>query len=285
MLIGVVANHAKPLTSELLRRLAAVAQQRGLDLMADPEIVSWLAGAATVPSTGWPPEMDILVVLGGDGTLLKAVRDLGGRKVPVLGVNCGSLGFLTSVAAEDLERAIHSLADGDYRVGERTTAACCLFREKRQRSDYSALNDMVISSGGQARIATLRMRIDDYEVTDFLCDGLILATPTGSTGHALSAGGPIVVPEAPVFLISPICCHTLSTRPLVVPDGSTIDIDVIRCSQGMWLAVDGQTGEALQDGDHLVFQRGTPTVQLVHLPGYRYFDVLRQKLHWRGTNL
>ncbi len=286
MKIGVTANSQKPLTEHLLRRLGIATREAGIDLVADPETAGLMDGAVNVVSDGWPTDLDGLIVLGGDGTLLKTVRDLGDRSVPVLGVNCGSLGFLTSVAAGDLERAVQCLASGDYRVGQRSTADCRVIRDGREVAAFVALNDMVISNGGEARMATLHVSIDGQEVADFLCDGLILATPTGSTGHALSAGGPIVEPASPVFVVCPICCHTLSTRPLVVADRRVLVVDVVRCTRGaMWLAVDGQTGGELHDGDRLRFRRGAVNVNLIHLPGSRYFDVLRQKLHWRGSNL
>lgn len=285
MKIGVTANLRKPLSSSLLRQLVAAVRSYRIEMVADPETAELLNEPSVHPVAHWPADIDILVVLGGDGTLLKAARCLGESTVPVLGVNCGSLGFLTSVSADNLERAVGCLASGDYRIGERVTASCTVLRDGREIGRFVALNDLVVSNSGQARMATLRLAIEDQMVADFLCDGLILATPTGSTGHALSAGGPIVEPTSPVFVVCPICCHTLSTRPLVVPDDSTLNVDIVRCTPGMWLAVDGQTGTSLEDADRLVFRKGTAPVRLVHLPEYAYFDVLRQKLHWRGTNL
>ncbi len=286
MRIGVTSNLRKPLTEKLLRQLATAARRHGIRLYAEEATAAFLGNTVTVLQNGWPDNLDALVVLGGDGTLLRTVRDLGGRVIPVLGVNCGSLGFLTSVAAEELNRAMECLVSGNYRVGERTTAECRVFQTGRQDERFTVLNDVVLSNSGQARMANLRVTIDEQVVADFLCDGLILATPTGSTGHALSAGGPIVEPASPVFVICPICCHTLSTRPLVIADRRTVKVDVVQCTtEHMWLAADGQAGIPLSENDHLVFQRGRGTVQLVHLPDSRYFDVLREKLHWRGSNL
>lgn len=286
MKIGVTANLLKPLTRQMLRRLGAEAGRLGFEVEADREIADLISESVKVRSDSGFTDLDVLVVLGGDGTLLKSVRDLNGLPIPVLGVNCGSLGFLTSVASEDLERALQSLASGDYRVGVRSTADCRVIRNQRQTGRFQALNDLVISNAGKARMATLHLSIDEQDVADFLCDGLILATPTGSTGHALSAGGPIIEPASPVFVVCPICCHTLSTRPLVVSDRRKLVVDIVQAtSGGMWLAVDGQTGGELSAGDQLVFQRGDVNVSLIHLPGSRYFDVLRQKLHWRGSNI
>ncbi len=286
MRIGVTSNLRKPLTAQLLGQLGAAARRHGLQVYAAAETAALLGDTATVLDDGWPEGLDALLVLGGDGTLLRTVRDLGGRDMPVLGVNCGSLGFLTSVAAEELDRAVDCLVSGDYRVGNRVTADCCIIRAGREDTRFAALNDVVISNSGQARMATLRVTIDGQMVTDFLCDGLILATPTGSTGHALSAGGPIVEPASPVFVVCPICCHTLSTRPLVIADRRTLTVEVIQCTPDkMWLTVDGQTGIPLSDSDRLVFQRAPVSVRLIHLPGSNYFDVLRQKLHWRGSNI
>ncbi len=286
MRIGVTSNLRKPLTETLLRQLAAAARRHGIRWYADAQTAAFLEDTVTVLRDGWPDAMDALVVLGGDGTLLRTVRNLGDRTVPVLGVNCGSLGFLTSVAAEELNRAIECLVLGEYRVGKRTTAECRLVRSGREEGLSTVLNDVVISNSGQARMANLRVTIDGQVVADFLCDGLILATPTGSTGHALSAGGPIIEPASPVFVVCPICCHTLSTRPLVIADRRTVKVDVMQGTENqMWLSADGQAGMPLSEGDHLVFQRGTVAVHLIHLPDSRYFDVLREKLHWRGSNL
>lgn len=274
------------MTGQLLRQLGKAAERHGIHVVAAPETAACLGASAHVVKDGWPEALDALLVLGGDGTLLRTVRDLNGRDVPVLGVNCGSLGFLTSVAAEDLERAVDCLISGNYRVGERALADCRLIRSGHPETRFTALNDVVISNSGEARMATLRIAIDQRMVTDFLCDGLILATPTGSTGHALSAGGPIVEPGSPVFVVCPICCHTLSTRPLVIADRRTLTMEVIQCTSGkMWLTVDGQTGIPLSDTDRLVFRRSPTSVHLIHLPGSSYFDVLRQKLHWRGSNI
>ncbi len=284
--IGVTSNLRKPMAEQLLHQLGRAAKRHGLQMYAAAETAALLGGLGHVLEDDWPADLDALLVLGGDGTLLRTAHDLGGRDVPVLGVNCGSLGFLTSVAAEDLDYAVDCLISGDYRVGERVLADCRLIRAGRQDTRFTALNDVVVSNSGAARMATLRVTIGEHVVADFLCDGLILATPTGSTGHALSAGGPIIEPASPVFVICPICCHTLSTRPLVVADRRTVTLDVIHCTaEKMWLTVDGQTGIPLSDTDRLVFQRAPKTVHLIHLPGSNYFDVLRQKLHWRGTNL
>ncbi|MFA5042691.1 MAG: NAD(+)/NADH kinase [Kiritimatiellia bacterium] len=283
--IGIFANGAKPSAPEILSRFSETARRLGLRLAAEPEAARFLPGARRLAPEKLTRSISLLMVFGGDGTMLRAMRLLGGKPIPVLGVNLGSLGFLTSVAQQDAGRALECVAAGRYTVEGRALMNCLVTRAGRIVGRYRALNDVVIDRGACCRIVTLDMRIDGEAVSSFMCDGLIVSTPTGSTGHSLSAGGPIVHPGAAAFIVSLICPHTLSSRPLVVPDEKRITIRVAKSVGDLLLSVDGQVGEKLEPGDQVEIRRSKQNARFVHLPDYSYFTVLRQKLHWRGSTL
>ena len=281
--LGVIANTAKPQAASVLKRLSDLAASLGLSLSATAETADLMPGARRLASGADFRESEAVVVLGGDGTMLSAVRSLHGLDRPLLGVNIGSLGFMTSVSEQDLERALRCLREETFIVSERSVAQCRVHAVDGSTEDYSALNDVVVSSGASARVVRLEVCAGGSLVTTYVCDGLIISTPTGSTGHSLSAGGPILTPETAAFVVSVICPHTLSSRPLVVPDRSGIRIRIGESSNGLRLSVDGQVGRALQCGDVVAVGRGDRNVRFLHLPDYDYFRVLRQKLNWSGS--
>ncbi len=284
--IGVTVNIGKARATETLARLVVGARARGLALVAcDEPTAERLPGAERGAPGKLGGRLDVLMSLGGDGSVLHAYRLLEGADVPLLGVNLGSLGFLTSVADDALDQALDALAADACEVSVRTAAACVLTREGRVLGRYRALNDVVIGWGETSRMVVLDLRVNGEEVGQYACDGLIVSTPTGSTGHSLSAGGPVVHPESPVFAINPICPHTLSHRPMIVPDGSRLDIAVVESSKRQLFVIDGQDHHNITQGDRVSIARAEPSVRFLHLPGYRYFSVLRQKLHWRGSSL
>lgn len=283
--IGVLANCRKPEASAVLRRLAAKAAALGMELYTCDATGKLVSGALRVSPSSFIRKIDVLMALGGDGTVLRAVRILGGSNKPVLGVNLGSLGFLTSVTEENIDRALEVLRRGAFTTSMRSIAECRLFRGKRQIAVYRGLNDVVVGWGISSRVNTLSVSVDGEPVAAYVCDGLIVSTPTGSTGHSLSAGGPILHPASPSFVINVICPHTLSTRPLVVSDKSRITVLVMKAVKKLLLSVDGQEGCAVQQGDRLEIRRFAKPARFVHLPGYSYFSVLRQKLNWRGSSI
>jgi len=213
------------------------------------------------------------------------VRLLDGRQTPVMGINIGGLGFLTSVSESDIDRALQSLSRGDYTTSTRTIVDCRLRHTNGTEREYRALNDVVVSSGASLRVVTLDVAVDQESVTCYVCDGLVVSTPTGSTGHSMSAGGPILHPATQAFVISPLCPHTLSTRPLVVPDTSVLEVRVAESGGDVALSVDGQIGQILGTGDALTIKRSPKSASFVHMKGHSYFSVLRQKLHWRGSSV
>ena len=281
--LGVIANPVKEQAGRVLARLAARAATAGITLVPDTATAA-LMGRMPDPAGAAMDRVDAIMVLGGDGTLLRAVQSLHGRDVPVIGVNLGGLGFMTSVAESELERAVDCLARDEFGVSRRAMLECCVASDEVGAGPFRALNDVVMTSM-QSRVATLRMQVDGQPVGDFVCDGLVLSTPTGSTGHSLSAGGPLLMPEARALVVSLICPHTLSTRPLVLPDDVTIEVSVAATAGGIFLTADGQVGQSLAAGDRVVVRRDPRDVRFIHLPGYSYFGVLRQKLHWRGSNV
>jgi NAD+ kinase len=282
--LGVIANCAKERAPMVLARLRKKAESLGLILLPDTATAGLMGLNSEATPYDVAQQADVVMVLGGDGSMLRVVRELDGRDISVIGVNLGALGFMTSVTENDLERALDCLVQKNYTTSLRVMMECSVLRDGATVvGAYQALNDSVIICG--ARVGTLRMSVDGQEVGDFVCDGLIVSTPTGSTGHSLSAGGPVLLPTSPALVVSLICPHTLSTRPLVLPNESTIEVRVVERVVGARLSVDGQIGQPLEIGDVVRIARSRNSVRFIHLPGYNYFSVLRQKLHWRGSNV
>ncbi len=223
---------------------------------------------------------DLVVVLGGDGTLIYAARMLGGRGVPILGVNLGSLGFMTEVPVEELFSSLESVLQGRFQVDSRMKLTCRLLRGGSVLIEDEILNDVVINKGALARIADHETSIDGVPITTYKADGVILATPTGSTAYSLSAGGPIVHPSVDCTVLSPICSHALTQRSIVVPADRTIRVTLRSETADTYLTLDGQTGHGLQGGDCIEVVRSPNRVNLVRNPKVAYFSILRQKLHW-----
>lgn len=282
--LGVIANCNKAEAAHVLRRLSNKAKSLGMKLVTAGDTARILPQARVVPATRLARSVDAIVALGGDGTLLHATRLIGATDTPIVGVNLGNLGFLTSVTLENLEQALEVIARGNYHLSVRTVAACNHFRGRKKLGSYRGLNDVVIGWGQSSRIITLDVAINGEELTSYRCDGLIVSTPTGSTAHSLSAGGPILHPEAKDLLLNVICPHTLSTRPLVVPDESVIAITAGVTADNLLLSVDGQEVCPVRQGDRLEISRSPHSVRFIHLPGYSYFQVLRTKLQWRGSS-
>ncbi|MBN2301333.1 MAG: NAD(+)/NADH kinase [Lentisphaerae bacterium] len=283
--IGVIANPNKERAADVLRTVASVSARVGIVLMADEATAALLGISEFVTSDEMFDRVDAVMALGGDGTMLRVARALGGRKKPVIGVNIGALGFLTSIAEEDLECAIQCLADDNFITTKAFVLEGEVFRSGKMVAKYRALNEIVVSRGVSTRMATLDVTVDNDVVTSYQCDGVIVSSPVGSTGHSLSAGGPIIVPSTKAFVVTPICPHTLSSRPLVIPDSSEVAVTVIGAATDLVLSVDGQDGQGLRESDRVVIRRSKADVEFIHMPGYSYFSVLSQKLGWRGSSV
>lgn len=224
---------------------------------------------------------DMVVVLGGDGTLISTARIIGERDIPILGVNLGSLGFLTEIALDELYPALEKCLAGDFRVSERIMLRAVVERDGRETASHLVLNDVVINKGALARIVDLKTKVDSFDLATFKADGLIISTPTGSTGYSLSAGGPIINPSMNCIVITPICPHTLTNRPIVIDDGSVVDITVSSLDdEDIYLTLDGQVGLELRSGDRIHVSRANHTAKLVMSKERDYYAVLRTKLKW-----
>ena len=287
MNVGIYANLSKPDAAVTLQALAHSARQLGITLVACNPATAHLAdNCRLVAPNQLGQTADILLSLGGDGTVLQAVHVLDGAPVPVLGINLGNLGFLTSVPDTAAVAALQALADGTYQ-----TVAYPLLEAKHLRGPAQkemttarALNDLVIGWGSSPRATMIDVAFNLEWIASYVCDGLIVATPVGSTGHALSAGGPILHRDVPAMILEPICPHTLSNRPLVLPNDGTITVRLPAPDKNLLLSVDGRPSGWLENGDLLEVRRSDVQAQFVHLPDYSWFKLLSQKLHWRGSS-
>ncbi|MDD5260807.1 MAG: NAD(+)/NADH kinase [Methylacidiphilales bacterium] len=228
---------------------------------------------------------DLILVIGGDGTLLHAARRIQGSKTPLLGINAGTLGFLTSLPREGVVEALPRILRGEYYVTERIALSVRVVRDDKTFYTGWALNEGVITRGGHSHMVRLDVRINGEYLTTYLCDGLIIATPTGSTAYSLSAGGPIITPNAEAFLLNPLCAHALTNRPLVVDAGSPIFIEIPNDSPVLDLETDGLNCLRLHPKDRVEFSKAKGATRLAWLPETNFYTVLRQKLRWSGTSI
>ena len=227
-----------------------------------------------------PEGTQLVIVLGGDGTLLAAARAVGGRQIPLFPVNLGGLGFLTAITIDEIYAELERAFRGEHRISRRKMIACDLFRGDAVVARYEALNDVVVTKAALARMIDLDTFVDTHLVCTFKADGLIVATPTGSTAYSLSAGGPIMFPTVAALIITPICPHMLTNRPVVVPDTSVIQLVCRGDVEDTYLTIDGQVGEPVRAGDRIVCRASEHTLSLIRPPKQRFFDVLRAKLKW-----
>jgi NAD+ kinase len=277
--VGLVVNPSRPAAIALGRRLLAVLTRRHVAVLADEAAAPRLGGVAAAPRKELCRRSDLLIVLGGDGTLLSIVPFADGRPVPVLGVNVGRLGFLTDTPPEEALGAVDALLRGRYETEARIMLRAEVLRGGRRVGAHQALNDVVINKSVLARIIELETSVDGKYLCTYKGDGLIVATPTGSTAYSLSAGGPIVEPAVGVMLLSPICPHTLTNRPMVLDDAARVEV-VLRSNEDVSVTLDGREGVTLLNGDLVRIRRSANRIMLARVSGRTYFDVLRSKLHW-----
>lgn len=278
--VGIVARSASRDAVRTASELADWVLRRGLEVAMDqPSLrARQLPGVAPFDDA---ETYDLVVVLGGDGTLLSVARSVA-RGVPILGVNLGRLGFLTELTRSELYPSLVRVLAGDFEIEERSLFDVDLVRPSGATSRYQAFNDAVIAKAALAHIIELRLEIDGRLVSHFRADGLIMSTPNGSTAYNLSAGGPIVHPTLPVAVLTPICAHTLSLRPIVVPDRGTIEVVLETQQEEVYLTVDGQEGSSLGYHDRVRVRRAEAPVELVRMSDRTFYDSLRRKLKWGG---
>ncbi|HLH44706.1 MAG TPA: NAD(+)/NADH kinase [Bryobacteraceae bacterium] len=284
--IRTVAIVSKPRSAQAARivpELLAWLGQRGVAARLDEETAAYAGSGAGVARPEAVCQAGLVIVLGGDGTLLSAARAIAGRGTPIFAVNLGGLGFLTAIKIEELYPQLEHALGGNLDIERRRMLRTELWRGGVKIAEYDGLNDMVLAKAEIARMIDLEVHVDDAFVCVYKADGLIVSTPTGSTAYSLSAGGPIVLPSVQAWAITPVCPHMLSMRPVIVPDGSEIRIDALGADHATYLTIDGQIGELLNQGDRVVCRRSEHSVSLIRPPNLLFFDVLREKLKWGGT--
>ncbi|MEO5357415.1 MAG: NAD(+)/NADH kinase [Nitrospirae bacterium YQR-1] len=277
--VGIICKRGKKEALELLLKLVPWLRERQIEVCVD-SYSARETGLKGVPQEDMPKHCDMVVVLGGDGTMLAASRLVAESNLPIFGINLGGLGFITEVSIGEVFNVIEKVITGKCAVEDRIMLNATVIRDSKTLAQYTVLNDVVITKGALARIFDLEMFIDGMYVTTFRADGLIVSTPTGSTAYSLSAGGPILYPTLHCFVITPICSHTLTNRPIVINDDMSIEIIARSGSEDVYLTLDGQLGHHLMENDVVSVKRSVNMARLM-IPCERdYFQILREKLKW-----
>jgi len=279
--VALIGRYPSAGVAKALGALGEYLRKEGCTVLVEKETAAThgVAGFALADFVEIGTRADLVVVQGGDGSMLSAARNLAGREVPLVGVNLGRLGFMTDIASSKMIDTMAQILAGKHAIEERTMLAAEVRRGSAVILDTVALNDAVVNKGSVGRLIEFVVNIDGEFVYDLRADGLIVATPTGSTAYALSSDGPIVQPSVPGFALVPISPHTLSNRPIMISDRSVIEISLKR-AVGARLHFDGQLECDLQEGERVIIRRAEHTIKFVHPPGYSYFAMLREKLHW-----
>jgi NAD+ kinase len=278
--VGVVVkpNHAEAWQTAC--ELAAWLKNHNIKLIGEPRCEAEICPIEAVGVEEFQEKADLIVVLGGDGTMISTARLLGKREIPVLGINYGSLGYLTEFRIEEMFAALENILEGAYEIDRRVMLEAEHRRGAETLETGRVLNDVVINKSVLARIIEIEVKLNEQYVNSFRADGLIIATPTGSTAYNLSAGGPIVYPSMNAVVLTPICPFTLTNRPIVMPDTAEIKLRLTNETEGVVLTLDGQIGYQMQTGDSVVIRKSATSFNLVQPPNRNYFDVLRDKLKW-----
>ena len=284
--VGLLANSDKAASRPLVRQAASLIRAAGREALTETATAA-LAGlkVPTCASAGaLTREVDLLMVFGGDGTMLRVARETAGSRTPVIGINVGALGFLTDVQAHQLPLALKQIWAGETILESRSLIKATMPAAERTLTE-TALNDFVIGRGAAPRLIDLEVSVNTETLTRYRCDGLIVCTPTGSTAYSLSAGGAVVSPTADVFTLTPICPHTLSNRSVIVGLDSTVRVKVLSRRVETLLTADGQKMISLAAEDVVTIQRSRHCIRLLHLAGSSFFETLRRKLNWSGSNV
>jgi len=279
--IGIVAKPHRPKFAATLEEVLKWLRSRGCEIIVEDSIVRTLKLKEVVAATreNLAELVDVIVVFGGDGTMLSVARSIQGRATLILGVNMGSLGFLTEITLDELYPTLEQLLAGKHTIDRRSMLKIEVHSTDGPVKTYHALNDVVINKGAVARIISMDAFINEDFIAHFLADGMIISTPTGSTAYSLSAGGPVLYPTLDSVVLTPICSHTLTNRPLVIPGDSSIRV-VVKSGEDVMLTVDGQVGMALKEGEEIRCSRSEFWIELIQPGNKGFFDVLREKLKW-----
>ena len=278
---GIICKPVKEMVSSVVPPLAEWLRARNIEVFVDLETEGCIH--TTFPALAREAlgqKADLIIVLGGDGTVLSAARALHGQNVPILAVNLGGLGFLTSVTLDELYPLLEQVLKGEHRIGERMMLEAEILRSGKAAQRETALNEAVANKAALARMLDFDVFVDTRHVGRYRADGIIVATPTGSTAYSLAAGGPIIQPDLDAFVITPICPHMLTNRPLVIPDTSRVELDFSAAAEPVYLTLDGQLGFQLEPKDHVVITKSASKVKFVRPPRKTYYEVLRSKLRW-----
>jgi NAD+ kinase len=282
--VGILANPHKPGSIPTVRALREALTANGIASVLDEETAALAGESGGIPADSFARNVDVAAVIGGDGTMLNAVARLGDFEKPVAGINIGTLGFLTSCTDREIGEFASALAEGRFRTSVRTLLEAVLHRPGNAPLAFTALNEITLARGDTGRLVSLTARVNGELLNRYRADGLIIATPTGSTAYSLSAGGPLSAPEAAVFLITPICPHSLSQRALVLSDSSIVELSSDDDETGpMIFTVDGRESMHIESGDRIDVKKSGRTFDLLRLEGGSFYEALRQRLGWQGV--
>lgn len=278
--VGIIAKKNKVEAVEITRKLLKWLEEKGIEVFLDKDLASQINPVKGMEQTEIPSHVEMVIVLGGDGTLLSVARLPGIEKIPVLGVNLGAMGFLTEIPLEELYPTLEKILKGSFEKDTRMTLRAVVYRDEKAIASFRVLNDVVINKGALARIIDLEININKRYLTTFKADGLIISTPTGSTGYSLSAGGPIIYPSLNCICLTPICSHTLTSRPLILQDRAGIEVLIKSRHDEVYLTLDGQEGLSLKPEDRIYVEKDLNYITLIKSPYRNYFEVLKTKLKW-----
>jgi NAD+ kinase len=284
-MIGLIAHSEKADASQLVAALRSELDRHGARYIMEKATAALVGEVSDLRDIDVAGSSDLLVVMGGDGTILRVVSRLGEKLPPVFGINLGSLGFLTCLGPGEVVRAVDAILTGDYRLSQRSLLKVELVTAGAPARTYFALNDVVVSRGERSKLVKIDVRIDGELLTNYNADGLIISTPTGSTAYSLSAGGPILMPDSGVFVITPVCPHVLTNRSTVVSDRSVVESRLTVPGQEVFINVDGQSSLEMRVGDVLRISQSDRILPLAMLPERPFSELLRQKLKWSGSNV
>ena len=283
--VGIFCKQKPNIDPTIVSQLSKWLEAKSCAVYLEPHTAELIGKNNFISKEEVASKSDLVIVLGGDGTLLNVAGIVHPHKVPILGVNLGSLGFLTETTMEDFYPTLEQVLEGKCEIENRMLLNAGVLRNGEKIADFNVLNDIVINKGALARIVNLEVFVDDHYMTSYRADGLIIASPTGSTAYSLSAGGPIIHPSMGALVLSPICPFALTNRSIVIPDSSTIRVQLITRNEeeDVRITLDGQTGYSMKSGDFLEAKKANIPVMLVQAPMKNYYQLLRKKLHWGGT--